>query len=199
MLQPLVRISEEDYFRMLAESPEKLEYHDGEVIGPFDVDTGVITAMAGAKLPHNLIVSNLIRLLGNCLVEGDCLVLNSDQLVHLPDCNRYVFPDIIIVCREPQLIDRDGIDVLENPEIIIEVLSDSTELFDRVEKFDCYKQISSVSEYVLVSSRKKKVEIFRRTDANEWLLHDYRTDDEPVTIGNCAFPLSEIYRKAKVG
>lgn len=195
MLQPLVRVSEEDYFRMLAESPKKLEYHDGEVIGPFDIDTGGITAMAGAKLPHNLIVSNLIRLLGNCLIDGDCLVLNSDQLVHLPNCKRYVFPDIIIICQKPQLTDRNGIDVLENPEIIIEVLSDSTELFDRGEKFDCYKQISSVSEYVLVSSKKRKVEVFRRTDANEWLLHDYRTDDEPVTIGACTFPLSEIYRK----
>lgn len=183
---------------MLLESTEKIEYHDGEVTGPLDADLNGVSAMAGAKLPDNLIVSNLVRLLGNCLLDGDCLVLNSDQLVHLPDCDRYVFPDIIIVCREPQLTERNGIDVLRNPEIIIEVLSDSTELFDRGEKFDCYKQITSVGEYVLVSSKKKKVEVYRRTDANEWLLHDYRTDDEPVNIGTCAFQLSEIYRKVAV-
>ena len=121
-------------------------------------------------------------------------------MVHLADCAHYVFPDVVIVCQTPQITGRNGIDVLENPEVIIEVLSDSTELFDRSgmpasEKFDCYKQIPSVSEYVLVSSKKKKVEVFRRTNANEWLLHDYRTDDEPVTIGTRAFQLSEIYRK----
>ena len=195
MFQPITRISEEEYFEMLLESTEKLEYHDGEVTGPFDANVSEISAMAGAKLPHNLIVSNLVRLLGNCLLDGDCLVLNSDQLVHLTDCTKYVFPDVVIVCQEPQITERNGIDVLKNPEIIIEVLSDSTELFDRGEKFDCYKQIPSVAEYVLVSSKKQKVEVFRRTNVNEWLLHDYRTNDETVSISTCAFLLSEIYRK----
>lgn len=182
--QPATRVSEEDYFARLRESTEKLEYHDGEVI-----------AMAGAKLPHNLIASNLIRLFGNCLLDGECLVLNSDQLVHMGECYKYVFPDVVIVCQEPVLTERHGLDVLENPEIIIEILSDSTELFDRTEKFDCYKQITSVQEYVLVASKKKKIEVFRRTESNEWLLHDYLPPDRTVQLGKCILLLEDIYRK----
>lgn len=187
--QPAIRVSEEDYFALLRESTEKLEYHDGEVV-----------AMAGAKLPHNLIASNLIRLLGNCLLDSECLVLNSDQLVHMAECYKYVFPDVVIVCQEPVLSERHGLDVLENPEIIIEILSDSTELFDRTgtpaaKKFDCYKQIASVREYVLVASKKKKIEVFRRTEANEWLLHDYLPPDKTVQLGKCTLLLEDIYRK----
>lgn len=185
LTQPITRVSEEDYFTLLRESTEKLEYHDGEVV-----------AMAGAQLPHNVIASNLIRLLGNCLLEGECLVLNSDMLVHLADCSKYVFADVVIVCQPPVLTNRYGLDVLENPEIIIEVLSDSTELTDRTEKFDCYKRIVSVQEYVLVSSKKKKVEVFRRIGANEWLLHDYTPPETTVKIGTCEFRLEEVYRKA---
>ena len=184
LTQPTTRVSEDDYFVMLQESTEKLEYHDGEVV-----------AMAGAKLPHNLIASNLIALFWNCLKDGNCLVLNSDQLVHLADCYKYVFPDVVIVCQEPVLTERYGLDVLENPEIVIEILSDSTELFDRSEKFDCYKQISSVTEYVLVSSKKKKIEVFRRTESNEWLLHDYLPQDTEVNIGQCTLSMEDIYRK----
>ncbi|MGM9507066.1 Uma2 family endonuclease [Larkinella sp. GY13] len=181
---PAARVSEEEYFALLKGSTEKLEYHDGEIV-----------AMAGAQLPHNLIASNLIRLLGNCLLESNCLVLNSDQLVHLVDCYKYVFPDLAIVCQKPILTERYGLDVLENPEIIVEILSDSTELFDRTEKFDCYKQITSVKEYVLVASKKKKVEVFRRTESNEWLLHDYLPQDEVVKISACTLLMDDIYRK----
>ena len=184
LTQPATRVSEEDYFILLQESTEKLEYHDGEVV-----------AMAGAKLPHNLIASNLIRLFGNCLLEGECLVLNSDQLVHMAECYKYVFPDVVIVCQPPVLTERYGLDVLENPEIIIEILSDSTELFDRTEKFDCYKQIASVNEYVLVASKKKKIEVFRRTGTNEWLLHDYLPKDTTVQIGTCTLLMDDIYRR----
>lgn len=187
------RVSEEDYFVMLQESTEKLEYHDGEVV-----------AMAGAKLPHNLIASNLIALFWNCLKDGDCLVLNSGQLVHLAECYKYVFPDVVIVCQTLVLTERYGLDVLENPEIIIEILSDSTELFDRTgtpaaEKFDCYKQLASVREYVLVASKKQKIEVYRWTESNEWLLHDYLPQDTTVQIGQCALSMADIYRKVGFG
>ncbi|MFN3847893.1 MAG: Uma2 family endonuclease [Spirosomataceae bacterium] len=179
-----VYVTEEEYFALLKDSVEKLEYHDGEVV-----------AMAGASLPHNIIASNLIKLLGNCLEDGDCLVLNSDMLVHLAECYKYVFPDVVIVCKEPILTNRYGLDVLENPEIIIEVLSDSTELFDRTEKFDCYKQIETVREYILVSSKKKKIEVYQRTPEDEWLLHDYTEKDKEVRIGDCIIDFDSIYRK----
>jgi Uma2 family endonuclease len=179
-----VYVTEEEYFALLKDSEEKLEYHDGEIV-----------AMAGASLPHNIIASNLIALLWQCVEEGECLVLNSDMLVHLAECYKYVFPDVVIVCKEPALTNRYGLDVLENPEIIIEILSDSTELFDRTEKFDCYKQITSVREYILVSSKKKKIEVYQRTPQDEWLLHDYTEKDKEVKIGDCVIDLDAIYRK----
>lgn len=179
-----VYVTEEEYFALLKDSVEKLEYHDGEVV-----------AMAGASLPHNIIASNLIALLWQCVEDGDCLVLNSDMLVHLAECYKYVFPDVVIVCKEPILTNRYGLDVLENPEIIIEVLSESTELFDRTEKFDCYKQIETVREYILVSSKKKKIEVYQRTPEDEWLLHDYTEKDKKVRIGDCIIDFDSIYRK----
>lgn len=179
-----VCVTKEEYFALLKDSVEKLEYHDGKVV-----------AMTGASLPHNIIASNLIKLLGNCLEDGDCLVLNSDMLVHLAECYKYVFPDVVIVCKEPILTNRYRLDVLENPEIIIEVLSDSTELFDRTEKFDCYKQIETVREYILVSSKKKKIEVYQRTPEDEWLLHDYTEKDKEVRIGDCIIDFDSIYRK----
>jgi Uma2 family endonuclease len=182
--QTTTYVSEEEYFALLANSDEKLEFHDGEII-----------TMSGAQLPHNIVVSNLIRLFGNCLLEEDCLVLNSDMLVHLSECYKYVFPDVVIVCKEPILTKKYGLDVLENPEIVVEVLSDSTEMMDRTEKFDCYKTVKSIKEYVLVSSKKKKVEVYRRTKHNEWLLHDYLFAKENIKIGACEFLLEDIYRK----
>jgi Uma2 family endonuclease len=177
-------VSEEEYFTLLKDSSEKIEYHDGEIV-----------SMAGANLAHNLISTNLTRLLGNCLFEGECMVLSSDMLVKLTECYKYVFPDLVIVCNQPVLSKRFGIDALENPNVIIEVLSDSTELIDRTEKFDCYKQLISVKEYILVASKKKKIEVFRRTENEEWLLHDYTEKDKNVKIGECDLIFEDIYRK----
>ncbi len=182
--QTTTYVSEEEYFEILAKSEEKLEYHDGEIV-----------AMAGAQLPHNIIVSNLIHLLNRCLFDGECIVLNSDMLVHLAECYKYVFPDIVIVYKTPILSEKYRLDVLENPEIIIEVLSDSTESYDRNEKFECYRQILSIKEYILVASKKKKVEVYRRTPDDEWLLHDYSEKDKQVKIGACEINLDDIYRK----
>lgn len=185
--QTTTYVSEAEYFELLLKSDEKLEYHDGEIV-----------AMAGAKFPHNIISSNLIALFWHCLKASDCIVLNSNMLVHLAECYKYVFPDVVVVCKEPILTSKYGLDVLENPEIIIEVLSDLTEMIDRTEKFDCYKQLNSVKQYVLVASKKKKVEVFRCTSDDEWLLHDYTEKDKRVKIGNCEFLLEEIYGKVAI-
>ena len=127
------------------------------------------------------------------------MVLSSDQLVKIEACEKYTFPDLVIVCQKPILEKSpNGLDALENPDIIIEVLSDSTELYDRSEKFACYQTLESLREYVLVSSKKKQVEVFRRIENNEWILHTYSEKDNLVKIGECAVLLDDIYNKVSI-
>jgi Uma2 family endonuclease len=91
-----------------------------------------------------------------------------------------------------------GLAALENPEIIIEVSSDSTENYDRLEKFDCYKTIPSFREYVLVSSKKKKVEVIKRISEAEWLSHTYSENEDRVLIGECSISFADIHSKAEL-
>lgn len=187
-MQTTTLVSHEEYFDLLGKSDVKLEYHSGEII-----------AMAGAQPAHNRICVTLSTALENCLVDGECMVLNSDQLIKIDKCDKYTFPDVVIVCQKP-IYERSpqGIDALENPEIIIEVLSDSTEKYDRLEKFDCYKTIPSFKEYVLVSSKKKKVEVIKKLSDAEWLSHTYTDEDENVLIGDCLISLKKIYNKVEL-
>lgn len=184
-MQTSTLVTVAEYFDLLQKSDIKLEYHAGEVV-----------AMAGAQPAHNRINSNLIYLLEGCLRAGECIVLNSDQLIKIEGCQKYVFPDLVIVCKNPVYEKApNGLDALENPEIIVEVLSDSTESYDRLEKFDCYKTIPSFREYVLVSSKKKKVEVIKKLSEAEWLSHTYSENDTDIQIGECLIGLSEIYNK----
>lgn len=187
-MQTTTLVTREEYFDLLAKSDVKLEYHSGEVV-----------AMAGAQPAHNRICITLARALENCLESGSCMILNSDQLIKIEECQKYSFPDLVIVCKKP-IYEKSpqGIDALENPEIIIEVLSDSTESYDRLEKFDCYKTIPSFREYVLVSSKKKKVEVIKKLNDAEWLSHTYTEKDEKVLINECYILLKDIYNKVEL-
>ena len=183
-MQTTTLVTREEYFELLAKSDIKLEYHAGEIV-----------AMAGAQPAHNLIAANLLIELGYCLKKKGCLLYTSDQLVKVEKCYKYTFPDLVIVCQKPVYEKSSrGLDALENPEIIIEVLSDSTERYDRLEKFDCYKTISSFREYVLISSKKKKIEIIKKLNESEWLSHTYISNDEDVLIDDCLILLEDIYR-----
>jgi Uma2 family endonuclease len=181
-------VTREEYFDLLAKSDVKLEYNSGEII-----------AIAGAQPAHNRICITLARALENCLESGSCIILNSDQLIKIEECQKYSFPDLVIVCKKP-IYEKSPqrIDALENPEIIIEVLSDSTESYDRLEKFDCYKTIPSFREYVLVSSKKKKVEVIKKLSDAEWLSHTYTEKDERILINECYILLADIYNKVEL-
>ena len=186
-MQTTTLVTHEEYFDLLAKSEVKLEYHSGEIV-----------AMAGAQPAHNRICVTLSTALENCLGDGECMVLNSDQLIKVNKCDKYTFPDVVIVCRKP-IYEKSpgGLDALENPEIIIEVLSESTGSYDRLEKFDCYKTIPSFREYVLVSSKKKKIEVIRKLSDAEWLSHTYAHEDTAV-IGSCSILLEDIYNKVEL-
>jgi len=178
-------VSKEEYFDLLLKSDVKLEYHDGEVV-----------AMAGAQPTHNLLSSNIHGELFSCLKKAGCTILASDQLIKIEGCHKYTFPDLVIVCQNLEYEKSpNGLDALENPEIIIVILSDSTELYDRTDKFECYKTISSFREYILVSSKKKQVEIFKRLNEDEWIERTFTEKDKKIKIGDCEISIEDIYRE----
>lgn len=180
-------LSVEDYFLQEAKADQKSEYHNGEV-----------KMMAGASHQHNQIVSNTLGELFQCLKKLACRIYANDMLVEQPDCNRYVYPDISILCEEPILDKHEqaGVDILLNPQIIIEVLSQSTALYDRSEKFDCYKKIPSLENYILIDSQKIWLEVFQKTNQG-WLGNTYKMPNDKINIIECELLLEDIYQNVK--
>lgn len=154
--QPIVLISEEEYLEMEISSPFKSEYFKGEVF-----------AMAGGTQVHNNIAINLTLLIGNFLKNKKCRLYSSDMKIFVPKYPYYTYPDLSIVCNKPEyspLTDH----AITNPSVIIEVLSKSTENYDKTTKFGLFRQIPSLQEFVLVSSLKHHVEIYHRFDVEVW-------------------------------
>ena len=176
-------VSVEEYFELLHKSDVKLEYNAGEIV-----------AMAGAQPAHNSISISIAAEILNCLRSKGCRILSSDQLIKVEGCEKYTFPDLVIVCQKP-IYEKSpqGLDALLNPEIIVEVLSESTESYDRTTKFDCYKTISSFREYVLVSSKKKRIEVHKKLNDAEWLSRVYTDKDEIIKVDECELLLENIY------
>ena len=150
------RFSPTDYLELERLSPIKHEYLQGQVI-----------AMAGASKAHVLLTGNLSALLVNHLRGQACLVYASDMKVRLPSLNIFYYPDLAVTC-DPR--DRSSSeDFILHPKLIIEVLSDSTEVFDRGDKFADYKAIAELEEYVLIHQKQVLIEQFQRKSSNLWL------------------------------
>ncbi len=192
------RVTEEEYLANEARAEYKSEYHNGVVVPVYRTlnEQGEVVAMAGAQPAHNRLVARLLALLEFCLADTDCLVFASDQLVYTPDCEKYHYPDISVVCKKPAFKKHEnGLVALVNPSVVIEVLSGSTEGYDRSEKFRCYRTLPSLEQYVLVSSAERGVETFTKQDEKHWLMTIARDPDDRIKIGSCEFAVGEIYRK----
>lgn len=139
----------------------------------------------------------LIIALGNCLKNKKCEALPSDMLLKLPACKKYVYPDITIVCDEILLDEnkKQGLDVLLNLSIIIEVLSESTKLFDKTEKLNCYCMLQSLQQYIMIDSEKFEIIIYTRTENNDWLIHIVANINEKIKIGEYEIDSKDIYNK----
>lgn len=179
------RYTPEEYLAFERASETKHEYYAGQIF-----------AMTGAKLPHIRIVKNLMVALGKRLEETDCEPLCSDLRVKTTT-GLYTYPDVIVVCGEPELEDTWR-DTLLNPRILIEVLSPSTQDYDRGEKFEHYRTIPSLREYILVSQdRPQIVQSMRQASSDEWLSVWQVGVDEMLKLKSisCEIPLAEIYRQ----
>ena len=153
--------------------------------------------MSGASRVHNLITMNIGNQLYNQLMEGECETYTSDMRVKIHQTASYTYPDVVVVCDEPRLED-DVFDTLLNPIVLVEVLSPSTEAYDRGEKFEHYRQIASLQEYVLVSQDTVRVEHYLRQKA-DWLQTEFQGLEEvlPLLSIDCELRLQDVYRRVK--
>ena len=157
---------------------------------------GVIVAMAGATWQHNLISSNVGRQLGNQLEEQSCYVVAGDMRVLVPDCDKYYYPDVVIVCGEPQFED-DGFDTLLNPTLIVEALSTSAERVDRREKRDCYHTLPSLQTYILMAQDTPRIEVLTPQEDGAWQLEVVNSLEATVELPSigCRLRLADVYAR----
>jgi len=181
------RLTPEEYLARERKAEFKSEYFAGETF-----------AMAGATRPHTLVVANLVRRLGNQLESRPCEVYPTDMRVKVAPTGLYTYPDIAVVCGRPQFEDENE-DNLLSPTVLIEVLSESTEKYDRGKKFEHYRRIGSLREYVLVAQDECRVERFERQPDGAWLLSvmDRMEDTLKLPAIGCELPLAEIYDKVQ--
>jgi len=177
-------LTPEEYLDIERKSEIRSEYIDGQMI-----------AMSGASRRHSFISGNLFRELSSQLRGRGCEAHTNDMRVKVSPTGMYTYPDIVSLCGEPDLEDTH-LDTLLNPSVIIEVLSDSTEAYDRGEKFAHYRRIDSLREYVLVSQNKIRIEYYRR-DADRWILSEISDPDGVLHLESidCHVAVSTIYEK----
>ncbi|MBI5591552.1 MAG: Uma2 family endonuclease [Deltaproteobacteria bacterium] len=159
---------------------------------------GRIFAMAGASRQHNQITFNISVELGIQLKERPCVAYSSDMRVKVTQTGLYAYPDIVATCNEPQFEDS-FLDTLLNPTIIIEVLSESTEAYDRGGKFAHYRRLSSLEEFMLIAQDGFCVEQYSRK-GKQWILGEIRGIDENIQLNSigCTLSLRDIYHKVEL-
>jgi Uma2 family endonuclease len=180
---PESRLSLEEYLSRERVAEYKSEFYQGEIF-----------AMTGGSPTHNLISINVGSRLRTGLRGSGCRPFSSDQRIRIPANGLSTYPDIAVVCGDLQLDDKDK-DAITNPIVIFEVLSKSTERYDRGRKFDLYRELESLNEYVLVSQTEAQVERFLRQDDGKWLLTILKGPDAVLEFASLdvSLTLSEIY------
>jgi Uma2 family endonuclease len=178
-------LTAEEYLAAERKAETRSEYFAGEVF-----------AMVGASKRHNLIAANIIRVLGNQLLERPCNVYPSDMRVKVCATGKYTYPHVVVAC-EPELFDDAENDTLLNPVVIVEVLSASTEAYDRGKKFEQYQQIASLTDYILVAQEPYRIEQYVRQSDREWRYSEYHVAEDVIRINviGCEIALKDAYAK----
>jgi Uma2 family endonuclease len=160
---------------------------------------GEVFAMVGATANHNIIVANIIHELVAQMKGRPCLVFSNDMRVRIEGADASTYPDVLALCGERQFHD-DRRDVLLNPSLIVEVLSPSTEAYDRGGKFAIYRRLASLREYLLVSQDKVAAELYVRQAEGRWLLSEYSRPDAEIPLSSldCCLAVREIFDKVEL-
>ena len=183
--QPKARITPQEYLELERKAEIRSEYFDGEMF-----------AMSGAMLEHNTIVMNIARELSNQFFDRPCTVLVTDMRTKVEASGLYTYPDIVALCGEPEFED-EHMDTMINPQVIIEVLSESTESYDRGRKFAHYRNLNSLKEYFLLSQTEYRIERYERQTGDTWLYSeciDPNGSIELITVA-ARLSLSRVYHK----
>ncbi len=180
-------LTPEEYLTFERKATIKHEYRKGHIF-----------AMSGASRAHSFITGDIFGELREQLKGQKCEVHSSDMRVRIQSTNSYFYPDVVVACNEPLFEDKDY-DSLLNPRVIIEVLSPSTEAYDRGEKFELYKQNNSLREYLLVSQAEIKVEHFYLQNIG-WSRTEFLKPDDVVTLSSidCDLHLRDIYARTEL-
>ena len=183
--QPKSFLTPEQYLEIERKAAYKSEYYRGEMF-----------AMSGARLAHNLIVANLISQAVPQLRSGPCSILPSDMRVQVTSTGLYTYPDASVVCGQAKLADGQ-MDTLLNPAVLFEVLSPSTEAYDRGAKFKHYQTIASLKQYVLIASDYTQVDLYTRQPDDSWLFRTASYPDDIVELQSidCRLKLADLYEK----
>ena len=178
-------LSEYEYLQIERDSEHKSEYYQGEMF-----------AMSGASLAHNEISSNINFALRKRFGNKPCRVFTSEMRVTVQENGLYTYPDLVIVCEKPELED-EHFDTLINPFLIIEILSPSTEAYDRGKKFEMYQKMESLQHYLLVAQDRPSVMHHSRQKENDWLLHTVLNLEDSIEIKDLEIEvkLTEIYER----
>lgn len=187
MSQPAVKhITQEDYLSFERELQDRHEYYKGEIY-----------LMSGASFKHNIIEDNIRGTLHGFLKGKKCRSFGSNLRIHIPKNTLYTYPDILIVCEDPIFVDGE-FDTLLNPAVIIEILSPSTANYDRGAKFDLYREVETLKEYILVDSVTTHFVHYIKNADSTWTLSETKNLNDPfyITAINFQCLLSEIYSGA---
>ena len=183
----LSKYSIADYLELEYQSDTKSEF-----------DNGVIKAMTGGTLNHGIIGGNMITSLNNLTREKDCISINSEVKIHIEQANSFVYPDAMVICGEIQTYENDQHSVI-NPKLIIEVLSKSTESYDRGDKFHKYCSLESFCEYILIDQYKPVIDTLYRADTKYWKMLTTIGLDQSIYIHSldCHIKMEDIYRNTQ--
>jgi Uma2 family endonuclease len=176
--------SVEEYLSLENLNLEKHEYYRGQIY-----------QMSGGSPEHSLIISNVNFALKTGLKGKSCRVFSSEVLIRVQHQNHYSYADTSVVCSRPEYEQIGNNRMLTNPQLLVEVLSPSTENYDRGTKFQLYKNIPTFRDYLLVDSRKIYVQHYQKIDSNTWQEKTYKDPDNVITIENLGFEItvSELY------
>jgi len=184
-VQPDILYTPEEYLNIERNAEYKSEYFNGEIF-----------AMSGASRRHNLITGNVFAALHSQLRKRGCEVYMNDMRVKVSSAGLYTYPDVAAVCDVPQFDDTQN-DTLLNPNIIVEVLSKSTEVYDRGTKFAMYRKLDSLAEYLMIHQDKYHAEHYLRQPGNLWLFSEYTNPEDIFFMQSveCELKLEDIYEK----
>jgi Uma2 family endonuclease len=182
-------MSPEEYLAFERAGEAKHEFYDGQVF-----------AMAGTSLNHARVAKNILKRVDSQSASTGCEAFSGDIRVKVNAQGFYTYPDIVTVCGAPELED-DVLDTLLNPKVIFEVLSPSTEAYDRGSKFALYQGLDTLTDYILVAQDRCRVEHFEREDAGHWRLSVYDSIEQSLNVRSigCEIPLSAIFDRVEFG